>query len=151
LDPADEPLRRAQDALAVGARGLKLHLTGEDFAVDGRRLEPVYALADERRLPVIVHAGPELETIGESVLALLERHDDLRMILAHVALPDLAWLWREAPSHPNSSSTRRGEEPARRSCCSRSCPPDRCCARATCPTARRCRPRALSKVRIVDT
>jgi uncharacterized protein len=101
LDPADEPLRRAQDALAAGARGLKLHLTGEDFAVDDKRLEAVYAVADERRLPVIVHAGPELETLGESVLALVERHGGLRMILAHAALPDLAWLWREAPSHPN--------------------------------------------------
>jgi hypothetical protein len=101
LDPADEPLRQARDALAAGASGLKLHLTGEDFAVDDKRLEAVYAVADERQLPVIVHAGPELETLGESVLALLERHRGLRMILAHGALPDLAWLWREAPSYPN--------------------------------------------------
>jgi hypothetical protein len=44
LDPADAPLQRTHDALAAGARGLKLHLSGEDFAVDDERLKPVYAL-----------------------------------------------------------------------------------------------------------
>lgn len=101
LDPADDPARRAHDALGAGACGLKLHLSGEEFSLDDPRLAPVFRLADERRLPVMVHAGPEEDSVGPDALAVVERHPGLRMILAHCALPDLAWLWREAPAHPN--------------------------------------------------
>src|SRR5437660_316508 len=33
IDPADAPVRRAQDALDAGARGLKLHPDGEEFEI----------------------------------------------------------------------------------------------------------------------
>jgi uncharacterized protein len=73
IDPADEPVRRAQDALARGARGIKLHPSGEEFALGDPRLEGVFALADAERLPVMLHAGPELEAVGHTVLGLAER------------------------------------------------------------------------------
>jgi hypothetical protein len=101
LDPADLPLERAQDALGAGARGLKLHPAGDEFDIGDPRLEPVYELAEADRLPIIVHAGPEIEGLGETALSLCERFPHARLILAHDALTDLAWIWQEVADHPN--------------------------------------------------
>jgi Amidohydrolase len=51
IDPADDPLSEAVRCLDAGAAGVKLHPRGEGFALDDRRLDEVFALADERRLP----------------------------------------------------------------------------------------------------
>src|SRR5947209_2831026 len=44
IDPADHPVERANEALAAGARGLKLHPDGEQFDIGDPRLEGVYAI-----------------------------------------------------------------------------------------------------------
>ena len=49
LDPHSAPLAEAERALAAGARGIKLHPRAEGFALDHPDLQPVFALADERR------------------------------------------------------------------------------------------------------
>jgi uncharacterized protein len=101
LDPADEPLREAERALGRGARGIKLHPRAEEFRLDDERLEPVFALADERRLPMIVHAGRGIPALGRDALEITARHPGLKLILAHDAVCDLAWIWRHAADHPN--------------------------------------------------
>jgi hypothetical protein len=101
LDPADEPLGEAERALGRGARGLKLHPRAEEFRLDDERLEPVFALADERRLPIVVHAGRGIPALGRDALAITGRHPGLRLILAHDGVCDLGWIWRHAPDHPN--------------------------------------------------
>jgi hypothetical protein len=100
LDPEDAPLHRAQEALDAGAVGFKLHPDGDELDLTDPRLDDVYALAAERRRPIVVHAGPEVSGVGRRTLSLLDRHDGLRIILAHCALGDLAWLWREVEDHP---------------------------------------------------
>lgn len=90
VHPADDdPLAIVTDAVdALGLRVLKLHCSVGNFAVDDPRLEPVMAFAAERRLPVVVHLGhnvngrteeDELPAIGE----LADRHPDMPLILAH--------------------------------------------------------------------
>ncbi|MEA2388503.1 MAG: uncharacterized protein QOG41_1276 [Thermoleophilaceae bacterium] len=101
LDPADDPLREAERALERGARGIKFHPRAEQFRLDDERLEPVFALADERGLPVITHAGRGIPALGRDALAITGRHPGLRLILAHDGVSDLAWIWRHAPDHPN--------------------------------------------------
>jgi hypothetical protein len=101
LDPADAPAQRGAEALEAGARGLKLHPAGEDFELSDRRLSEVWELADRERLPVVVHAGPELESIGETLLEVASGYSGLRLIAAHAALVDLAWLWRDAAELSN--------------------------------------------------
>jgi predicted TIM-barrel fold metal-dependent hydrolase len=101
LDPADDPLAEAERTLARGARGIKLHPRAERFRLDDPRLEPVFALADERRLPVLTHAGRGIPALGEDALRLCGRHPGLRLILAHDGVSDLGWIWRHAPEHPN--------------------------------------------------
>ncbi|MDQ3934664.1 MAG: amidohydrolase family protein [Actinomycetota bacterium] len=101
LDPADEPLAEAERAFGRGAKGIKLHPRAEDFRLDDERLEPVYALAAERRLPVLTHAGRGIPALGEDALAICRRHPELPLILAHDGVSDLGWLWQHAAEHPN--------------------------------------------------
>jgi predicted TIM-barrel fold metal-dependent hydrolase len=101
LTPQDRPADRLAAALAAGGGGVKLHPAGDAFDLADERLEPVLRTADERRLPVLVHAGPELAGIGETALALCREHPGLRMVLAHCGLTDLAWIGRHLSDVPN--------------------------------------------------
>lgn len=101
LDPRADPLAEAERALAKGAAGIKLHPRAEDFALDAAELEDVFALADERKLPVLVHAGRGIPALGRHAVEVCERHPDVRLILAHAGISDLAWIWRATADHPN--------------------------------------------------
>ena len=101
LDPEDEPLAEAERALAAGARGIKLHPRAEQFALDHPALQDVFALANERRLPVLVHAGRGIPALGRHSVEATGRYPGMRLILAHAGISDLSWIWQEAPSHPN--------------------------------------------------
>jgi uncharacterized protein len=101
LDPADDPLAEAERALTAGVRGIKLHPRAERFELADPRLEGVFALADERRLPVLVHAGRGIPALGRHAVELCERHPGLRIILAHAGICDLSWIWAAADELPN--------------------------------------------------
>ena len=101
LDPADDAAGEAERALDRGARGIKLHPRAEQFTLNHPGLAPVFALADERRLPVLVHAGRGIPALGRHALEATGRHPGMRLILAHAGISDLSWIWREAPDHPN--------------------------------------------------
>jgi predicted TIM-barrel fold metal-dependent hydrolase len=89
------------DGLAAGARGVKLHLTSDGFGLDDPGLQAVWEVADDHRLPVVVHAGPEGGSVGHEALEVCARHPGLRVILAHCALTDIGWLWRHVEGTPN--------------------------------------------------
>jgi hypothetical protein len=102
LDPhSEDPLAEAERALERGARGIKLHPRAERFALDHPGLQRVFAMADERRLPVLVHAGRGIPALGRHALEVTGRHPGIRLILAHAGISDLSWIWRDAPDHPN--------------------------------------------------
>jgi uncharacterized protein len=101
LDPHDDALAEAQRSLERGAVGIKLHPRAEQFTLDHPGLARVFALADERRLPVLVHAGRGIPALGRHAVEATGRHPGMRLILAHAGISDLAWIWREAPDHPN--------------------------------------------------
>jgi len=86
LDPGDAPLEEAQRCLDAGAVGLKLHPRGESFELSDERLDDVFALADERRLPVMIHAGVGDPEVGVEALERAGRHPNARLILAHCAI-----------------------------------------------------------------
>ena len=65
------------------------------------KLEGLFALAHERRLPVLIHAGRGIPTIGRDALTLARRFPSASLILAHGAICDLNWIWREAQHRPN--------------------------------------------------
>jgi uncharacterized protein len=101
VSPHDGAVREARRALDAGARGIKLHPRAEQFGMDEPVVAQLVALADERRIPVLIHAGRGIPALGENTVRLAERHPGARLILAHAAISDLAWLWRVLPSHPN--------------------------------------------------
>jgi hypothetical protein len=101
LDPHDTPVAEAERCLAAGARGIKLHPRAEGFTLDHPGLGDVFALAHERRLPVLCHAGRGIPALGRHALDACRRFPGMRLILAHAGICDLAWIWRAAPDHPN--------------------------------------------------
>jgi hypothetical protein len=102
LDPhAGGAVAEAERCLDAGARGIKLHPRAERFRLEEPETEPIFAVANERRAPVIVHAGRGIPALGRDALDLAGRFPDARIILAHAGVCDLGWLWRHAPDHPN--------------------------------------------------
>ncbi|MGE5636215.1 MAG: amidohydrolase family protein [Nocardioidaceae bacterium] len=101
VDPHADPLAEAERALGAGARGIKLHPRAERFTLEHPALPGLFALAHERRLPILCHAGRGIPALGRDALELCARFPDARLILAHAGICDLAWIWREAPDHPN--------------------------------------------------
>src|SRR3954454_9562228 len=68
LDPAEAPLEEAQRCLDAGAVGIKLHPRGEAFELADPRLDDVFALANERRLPLMIHAGAGDDEVAPQAL-----------------------------------------------------------------------------------
>ncbi|HSU35785.1 MAG TPA: amidohydrolase family protein, partial [Propionibacteriaceae bacterium] len=86
VDPADDPTGQVRDGLDLGAVGVKLHPRGEGFRVADDRLNDVFGIADERRLPVMIHAGVGDPAIGPEALDRARQHPGARVILAHCAI-----------------------------------------------------------------
>jgi predicted TIM-barrel fold metal-dependent hydrolase len=94
LDLNESPVEEARRCLDAGARGIKLHPRAQRFTADDERLEPVFALAAERRVPILIHAGRGLPPIADGLRALVDRHPEATLILAHAGIADLAALAR---------------------------------------------------------
>jgi predicted TIM-barrel fold metal-dependent hydrolase len=101
LDPAVDPVAEAERCIALGARGIKLHPRAEAFGLDSPAMRDIMELANERGLPVLVHAGRGIPALGAHALALADEFPDARIILAHAVACDLAWIWADLPDHPN--------------------------------------------------
>jgi uncharacterized protein len=98
---ADGGLDEARRCLAAGARGFKLHPRSDAFVLPHPVVEAVVALADERRMPVLFHAGRGIPHLGETVVELARRHPGARIILAHAGISDLGWIGSAARELPN--------------------------------------------------
>ena len=61
----------------------------------------IVAVAHERRVPILIHAGRGIPALGQNTVELATEFPDARLILAHAAISDLAWLWHVLPDHPN--------------------------------------------------
>ena len=101
VDPHDDPLPEAKRSLENGARGIKLHPRAEQFTLDHPGVRPLIALADERSLPVLIHAGRGIPALGLHAVQLAEDFPNARLILAHAGICDLSWIWRVAGELPN--------------------------------------------------
>src|SRR5947208_4013136 len=59
------------------------------------------ALAHERTLPILIHAGSGIPALGLHPVELAGEFPNARLILAHAGISDLSWIWRVAPDLPN--------------------------------------------------
>jgi uncharacterized protein len=101
VNPHDDPLPEAERSLKNGAQGIKLHPRAEEFTLDHPGVKPLIALADERSLPVLIHAGRGIPALGLDAVELAEEFPNARLILAHAGICDLSWIWRVAADLPN--------------------------------------------------
>ncbi|HET7572854.1 MAG TPA: amidohydrolase family protein, partial [Gaiellaceae bacterium] len=86
------PLEEAERCLDLGARGIKLHPRAQKFLLNDDRLAPIFALAAERRVPILIHAGRGLPPIAAELERLVDAHPGAQLILAHAGIADLANL-----------------------------------------------------------
>src|SRR3954464_6814806 len=92
LDLGEEPIEEAERCLDRGARGIKLHPRAQRFLLNDERLAPVFALAAERRVPILIHAGRGLPPIADHLANLHERYPEATLIIAHAGIADLSGL-----------------------------------------------------------
>ena len=101
VNPHDTPVPEAERSLDAGAQGIKLHPRAEAFTLDHPTVRSIVAIANERSLPVLIHAGRGIPALGLHAVELAEEFPNARLILAHAGTSDLSWIWRAAADLPN--------------------------------------------------
>jgi hypothetical protein len=91
LDLSEGPIEEATRCLARGARGIKLHPRAQKFLLDDERLAPVFELAADRKVPILIHGGRGLPPIADALSRLMDRYEP-QLIIAHAGIADLAAL-----------------------------------------------------------
>jgi predicted TIM-barrel fold metal-dependent hydrolase len=92
LDLGESPIEEAKRCLDRGARGIKLHPRAQRFLLNDERLAPVFALAAERRVPILIHGGRGLPPIAADLAGLVEAYPAAQLIIAHAGIADLGAL-----------------------------------------------------------
>jgi predicted TIM-barrel fold metal-dependent hydrolase len=92
LDLSESPIEEAVRCLDRGARGIKLHPRAQRFLLNDERLAPVFELAAERRVPILIHGGRGLPPIADNLARLVDRYPEAQLIIAHGGIADLAAL-----------------------------------------------------------
>jgi predicted TIM-barrel fold metal-dependent hydrolase len=92
LDLNESPIEEARRCLDAGAQGIKLHPRAQKFTATDERLGPVFELAAERRVPILIHAGRGLPPIADGLRSLVERNPGTKLILAHAGIADMQAL-----------------------------------------------------------
>jgi predicted TIM-barrel fold metal-dependent hydrolase len=92
LDMNHGPVEEAIRCLDRGARGIKLHPRAQRFALNDERLAPVFELAADRRVPILIHGGRGLPPIADHLHRLVDRYPGAQLIIAHGGIADLAAL-----------------------------------------------------------
>jgi uncharacterized protein len=92
LDMNASPVEEAVRCLDLGARGIKLHPRAQRFHLNDERLAPVFELAAERRVPILIHGGRGLPPIADHLRRLVDEFPAAQLIIAHAGIADLAAL-----------------------------------------------------------
>ena len=87
-----DPISEAERCLDLGARGIKLHPRAQKFMLTDRLLAPVFALAEARNVPILIHGGRGLPPIADDLSRLVERYPNGQLIVAHAGIADMAGL-----------------------------------------------------------
>lgn len=97
VDTRSTPAQSA-DAIALaldicGLDGIKIHPNNTGIAVDDAYNDPIFALAQQRKIPVAIHSYPNQEddvSAARRILTVRERYPDLTLIVSHMS----AFQWK---------------------------------------------------------
>jgi predicted TIM-barrel fold metal-dependent hydrolase len=92
LDLAEDPIGEATRMLDRGAKGIKLHPRAQKFLLDDERLSPIFELAADRNVPILIHGGRGLPPIADDLARVADRYPGAQLIVAHAGIADLAAL-----------------------------------------------------------
>jgi predicted TIM-barrel fold metal-dependent hydrolase len=92
LDLTEKPIQEATRCLDLGARGIKLHPRAQRFLLNDDRLAPVFELAAERRVPILIHGGRGLPPIADELHRLVDANPGSQLIIAHAGIADMTNL-----------------------------------------------------------
>src|SRR5438093_10813546 len=92
LDLAEEPIEEATRCLDLGARGIKLHPRAQKFLLNDERLSPIFELAADRNVPILIHGGRGLPPIADDLARVVDRYPKAQLVVAHAGIADLAAL-----------------------------------------------------------
>jgi uncharacterized protein len=92
LDLAENPIGEATRMLDRGAKGIKLHPRAQKFLLDDERLSPIFELAADRNVPILIHGGRGLPPIADDLARVADRYPEAQLIVAHAGIADLAAL-----------------------------------------------------------
>ena len=99
LDLAESPIEEAVRCLDRGAGGIKLHPRAQKFLLDDERLAPVFELAADRKVPILIHGGRGLPPIADALARLMDAYEP-QLIIAHAGIADLGALARHFSGRP---------------------------------------------------
>jgi predicted TIM-barrel fold metal-dependent hydrolase len=92
LFPEDRVEAYVQEAVDAGARVFKAHVQVGAYDPADELLQQAWGLLAEARIPVVIHCGsgpaPGKHTGPEPIARVLARHPELRLVVAHVGMPE---------------------------------------------------------------
>jgi len=93
------------EAITGGARIFKAHVQVGGYDPNDALLEPAWGLLAEAGIPVVIHCGsgpaPGKHTGPDPIGALLSRHPELTLIVAHMGMPEYGEFLDLAAQFPN--------------------------------------------------
>jgi uncharacterized protein len=92
LDLTHDPIGEAERCLDLGAKGIKLHPRAQKFMLTDDRLAPIFGIAADRNVPILIHGGRGLPPIANDLARLVETYPGVQLIVAHAGIADLAGL-----------------------------------------------------------
>lgn len=107
-----EALLLVRDAFDAGLRGIKLHCHVQCMAPDDPSLLEIYALSEERGLPVVIHAGREPKSAGykcdidaicaaERIDRVLQMFPKLKLCVPHLGADEFDGYEKLLEKHEN--------------------------------------------------
>jgi predicted TIM-barrel fold metal-dependent hydrolase len=100
LDLNESPVDEARRCIDAGARGIKLHPRAQKISLEDARLGPVFQLAAERKVPILIHGGRGLPPIAAHLETLVRSCENVQLIVAHAGIADMANLTSRFAGYP---------------------------------------------------
>lgn len=72
---------------SYGLDGIKIHPNNTGIALDDEYNNPIFALAQQRNIPIAIHSYPNKEndvSATERIVKVVERYPDLKLIVSHM-------------------------------------------------------------------